>query len=86
MGEVPADAATAAALPTSYSAHVALELDYDFYKKFPDQTRAIQYAMDLLAFTGTIGKAELGRAVNEGVVRHAWVVLSEQSESDTPDR
>lgn len=48
-------------LPVSYTAQVAIELDYDYYLTFaPDADAAILYALDLLAYTGTLGEAELG--------------------------
>lgn len=48
-------------LPVSYTAQVAIELDYDYYLTFaPDADAAILYALDLLAFTGSLGEAELG--------------------------
>lgn len=51
-------------LPITYTAQVAVELDYDFYGIFaPDADEAIVYALDLMAFTGTLGEAELGMNV-----------------------
>jgi hypothetical protein len=85
LGAGEPDAATAAALPLSYTARVALELDYEFSKKFPDQDRAIQYAMDLLAFTGTVGTAELGMNVRVPYVR-LWTVTSDPYSGGSSER
>ncbi|MFN2376965.1 MAG: M12 family metallo-peptidase [Candidatus Binatia bacterium] len=51
-------------LPITHTAQIAVELDLDFYQSFaPDSDSAILYALDLLAFTGTLGEAELGMNV-----------------------
>lgn len=50
-------------LPISYTAKVAVELDYEFYQTFGDADAAILYALDLMAFTGVIGESELGMNV-----------------------
>lgn len=51
-------------LPISYTAQVAVELDYDFYQMFaPDSDAAVLYALDLMAFTGALGESELGMSV-----------------------
>lgn len=48
-------------LPMSWTAQVAVELDYDYYLTFaPDTDAAMLYALDLLAFTGSLGESELG--------------------------
>jgi len=57
----PTTAGAALRLPIAYTAQVAIELDYDFYQTFaPDSDAAILYALDLMAFTGSIGESELG--------------------------
>jgi len=60
----PAARAGVPRLPVAYTAQIAVELDYDYYTTFsPDADAAILYALDLLAFTGTIGESELGMNV-----------------------
>jgi hypothetical protein len=54
-------ASAVARLPVSYTAQVAVELDHEFYQTFaPDSDAAILYALDLIAFTGSIGESEFG--------------------------
>jgi hypothetical protein len=51
-------------LPIAYTAQVAVVLDFDYFSTFaPDTGAAILYALDLMAFTGVLGEAELGMNV-----------------------
>jgi hypothetical protein len=50
-------------LPIVYTAQIAVELDYDFYQLFNDENEAVLYALDLMAFTGSLGESELGMNV-----------------------
>lgn len=51
-------------LPISYTARVAVELDYDYFTTFsPDADAAFLYALDLMAFTSALGESELGMNV-----------------------
>lgn len=48
-------------LPIAYTASIAVELDYDYYLTFaPNVDAALVYALDLIAYTGVLGEAELG--------------------------
>ncbi len=50
-------------LPIVYTAQIALELDYDFFQLFANEEDAALYALDLMAFTGSLGESELGMNV-----------------------
>ena len=49
---------TAPAAGPSYTARVALETDYEYYAHFGDETDALDYAADLVAYSSTIYQDE----------------------------
>jgi len=58
------DAGRALRLPTAYTARIAVELDYEYFVRFGgDADAAALYALDLVAFTGSISESELGMSV-----------------------
>jgi len=64
-------------LPIAYTAQIAVELDFDFYQLFaPDHDAAVLYALDLMAFTGALGEAELGMNVQVPFVQ-LWTTESD---------
>ncbi len=72
-----------ARLPVIYTAQIAVELDYDYYLTFaPDADAAILYALDLMAFTGALGEAELGMNVQVPFLT-LWTTASDPYSSGT---
>lgn len=60
----PGAAALTPQLPIAYTANIAVELDYEYFSQFgSDVEEAALYALDLVAFTGTISESELGMNV-----------------------
>jgi hypothetical protein len=73
-------------LPIAYTAQIALELDYEFYLGFaPDADAAILYALDLMAFTGSLGEAELGMNVQVPFVQ-LWTTAADPYSSTASAR
>jgi hypothetical protein len=62
-GAATVAAAPVARLPIAYTAQIAVELDHDFYQLFSNAGDAALYALDLMAFTGSLGESELGMNV-----------------------
>ena len=73
-------------LPIAYTAKVAIELDYDYYATFaPDADAAILYALDMMAFVGTLGESELGMNVEVPYVQ-LWTTSADPYSGSTGTR
>ncbi|HEY2772678.1 MAG TPA: M12 family metallo-peptidase [Candidatus Binatia bacterium] len=69
-----------------YTAQIAVEMDYDYYQTFaPDADGAILYALDLMAFTGVLGQAELNMNVEVPFVQ-IWTTASDPYSSGGQNR
>ena len=72
-----AGARPAMQLPVAYTARIALELDYEYFSTFgTDADAAVLYALDLIAFTGSLTESELGMNVLVPFV-HLWTTASD---------
>ncbi|HYC55506.1 MAG TPA: fibronectin type III domain-containing protein [Candidatus Binatia bacterium] len=65
-----ASGAQIAALPLSYTAQIAVELDYEYFLQHGSSvTNAVRYASDLVAFTSSISLSELGMNIKIPFIR-----------------
>jgi hypothetical protein len=64
LGAMSDSAARAVArLPLVYTAQIAVETDYEYFELFDNEEDAALYALDMMAFTGSLGESEFGMNV-----------------------
>ena len=81
---VTGDAVSEAASTAAYTARIAVETDYEYYAKFNDTTKALDYMGDVIGYASVIYSREVNtslviswsRAVDRGRRRDPWTATS----------